>query len=83
MSVPFSFPLSFFSFHLQELAPADLVMMRHEGRVMYGAANCATMNGLLAYLTENCGGGTSAYVPVCTSVVGEPRRKKPLRSKPL
>ena len=78
-----SAPPATFSFHLQELAPVDLVTLRHEGRFMYGAANCAAMNGLLAYLTENCCGGTSAYVPVCTPVVCEPQRKKPLRSKPL
>ena len=51
------------SFHLKELANADLVTMRHEGRFIYCSANFATMNGLLAYLTENCCGSGTAFVP--------------------
>ena len=51
------------SFHLKELAHADLVTMRHEGRFIYCSAGFATMNDLLAYLTENCcGGNAPAYV---------------------
>jgi len=51
------------SFHLKELAHADLVTMRHEGRFIYCSASFATMNNLLAYLTENCcGGNAPAYV---------------------
>src|SRR4030095_12541701 len=53
------------SVHLKELAIADLVTMRHEGRFIYCSANFATMNGLLAYLTENCCGTGTAFVPVC------------------
>ena len=53
------------SFHLKELAHADLVTMRHEGRFIYCSANFATMNGLLAYLTENCCGSGTAFVPFC------------------
>jgi ArsR family transcriptional regulator len=70
------------SFHLKELARADLVTMRHEGRYIYCVANFATMNGLLAYLTENCcGGGASTYVSVCDPVVCQPQplpKKEPL-----
>jgi len=66
------------SFHLKELAHADLVMMRHEGRFIYCLANFATMNGLLAYLTENCCGGNAlAYVPVCAPVPRQSPRKGP------
>ena len=64
------------SFHLKELARADLVTTRHEGRFIYCSANFATMNGLLAYLTENCCGGTAAYVPLCEPVACEPLRKE-------
>src|SRR6266849_1286452 len=64
------------SFHLKELANADLVTMRHEGRFIYCSANFATMHGLLAYLTANCCGGTSAYVPVCNPVARQPPRKE-------
>jgi adenylosuccinate lyase len=65
------------SFHLKELARADLVTMRPEGRFIYCSANFATMNGLLAYLTDNCCGGTSTYVPVCAPMVCQPPRKEP------
>ena len=65
------------SFHLKELAHADLVMMRHEGRFIYCSANFATMNDLLAYLTENCcGGNAPAYVPVCTPVPRQSHRRE-------
>jgi DNA-binding transcriptional ArsR family regulator len=42
------------SFHLKELANAALIEARQEGRFIYYSANYARMNGLLAYLTENC-----------------------------
>jgi ArsR family transcriptional regulator len=64
------------SFHLKELANADLVMMRHEGRFIYCSANFATMNGLLAYLTENCCGSGTACVPVCEPVACQPPQKE-------
>ena len=58
-------PSTTLSFHLKELGNADLVTMRHEGRFIYCSANFATMNGLLAYLTENCCGSGTAFVPCC------------------
>jgi ArsR family transcriptional regulator len=39
---------------LKELANADLIQARQDGRFIYYSANYAQMNGLLAYLTENC-----------------------------
>ena len=64
------------SFHLKELAHADLVITRHERRFIYCSANFATMNGLVAYLTENCCGGTDTYVPLCTPMACQPPRKE-------
>ena len=64
------------SFHLKELAHADLVTTRHEGRFIYCSANFATMNGLVGYLTDNCCGGTAAYGPVCDPVACQPPRKE-------
>jgi ArsR family transcriptional regulator len=64
------------SFHLKELASANLVIMQHEGRFIYCSANFATMNGLLAYLTENCCGMGTTFVPVCDSVACQPPRKE-------
>src|SRR5215212_2940116 len=42
------------SFHLKELAHADLVRSRQDGRYVFYSANFANMNELLAFLTENC-----------------------------
>ncbi len=42
------------SFHLKELARTDLVAAQPDGRFIWYRANLATMNGLVAYLTENC-----------------------------
>ena len=64
------------SFHLKELANADLVTMRHEGRFIYCAANFATMNGLLAYLTKNCCGTGTAFGSVCDPVAWQPLQKE-------
>jgi DNA-binding transcriptional ArsR family regulator len=50
------------SFHLKELFHAELVSQERQGRnVLYRAAFPA-MNGLLAYMTENCCQGAA-----CTS----------------
>jgi ArsR family transcriptional regulator, arsenate/arsenite/antimonite-responsive transcriptional repressor len=45
------------TFHFDRLRQAGLVTVRREGRSMIYAARYATMNGLIAYLTENCCGG--------------------------
>jgi DNA-binding transcriptional ArsR family regulator len=45
------------SFHLNQLRFAGLVTSRRESRSIIYSANFKTMNGLLAYLTENCCGG--------------------------
>jgi DNA-binding transcriptional ArsR family regulator len=45
------------SFHLKELSHAGLIVPRQEGRFVIYAANFATMNSLIAFLSENCCGG--------------------------
>ena len=45
------------SFHLNQLRFAGLVTSRRESRSIIYSANFKMMNGLLAYLTENCCGG--------------------------
>jgi len=50
-------PAATLSFHLKELTHADLLVSRQEGRFIRYAANFDTMNGLVAYLTENCCAG--------------------------
>ncbi len=52
-------PPSTLSFHLKELNQAALIEARQDGRFIIYSANFATMNGLVAYLTENCCGGKS------------------------
>jgi DNA-binding transcriptional ArsR family regulator len=47
------------SFHLKELNHANLVLSRQDGRFIYYSANFATMNTLIAFLSENCCGGKS------------------------
>jgi ArsR family transcriptional regulator len=54
------------SFHFKTLSHAGLIESRQDGRFIYYAANFAVMNGIVAYLTENCCGGNQAgcYVPL-------------------
>lgn len=51
-------PASSLSFHLKELTHAQLITPTQEGRYVIYAANFATMNCLIGFLTENCCGGT-------------------------
>lgn len=55
------------SFHLKELSHAGLVTSRQEGRFVIYSANFDTMNGVLAYLTDNCCGGASCAPATATS----------------
>jgi ArsR family transcriptional regulator, arsenate/arsenite/antimonite-responsive transcriptional repressor len=47
-------PLSTLSFHLNQLKQAGLIRCRREGRTLFYSAHYASMNALMAYLTENC-----------------------------
>lgn len=53
------------SFHMKELVHAEMVTSRNEGRFVIYAANFTTMNGLIAFLTENCCGGIPC-LPDCS-----------------
>jgi len=57
------------SFHLKELAQAGLVAARREGRYLHYSASFERMNGLVAYLTENCCGLGGACEPACATPV--------------
>src|SRR5262249_35554818 len=76
------------SFHLAQLKHAGLVSCRRESRSLIYAANYPVMNGLLAYLTENCCGGQPAAcgITVCKpdasnrgTARGEPIHEAPAR----
>ncbi len=59
ISEELAIPASSLSFHLKELSHAQLVSSRQEGRFVIYAANFATMNGVIGFLSENCCGGKS------------------------
>jgi len=48
------------SFHFKTLSHAGLIESRQVGRFIYYIANFSVMNGMVAYLTENCCGGDQA-----------------------
>ena len=48
------------SFHLSQLRHAGLISFRRESRSLIYMADYDSMNGLLAYLTENCCRGDPA-----------------------
>ncbi|WP_370659667.1 ArsR/SmtB family transcription factor [Massilia polaris] len=50
-------PSSSLSFHLKELVHAQLITATQDGRFLLYAANFATVNGLIGFLTENCCAG--------------------------
>ena len=45
------------SFHFKIMCHAGLLKSRSDGRFVYYTANFVVMNGMVAYLTENCCGG--------------------------
>ncbi len=55
------------SFHLKELTHAGLLTARQDGRFIYYRADIDTMNGLIAFLTENCCGGVACDVACAPS----------------
>lgn len=61
------------SFHLKQLSTAGLVKSRACGRSLIYRAAYDHMNGLIAYLTENCCAGSSCAVDVAagTSICTE------------
>jgi ArsR family transcriptional regulator, arsenate/arsenite/antimonite-responsive transcriptional repressor len=63
-------PASSLSFHLAHLTRAGLTVQRRESRSLIYSANFDTMNGLIAFMTENCCGGASC------APAGSPKRRK-------
>ena len=58
-------PPSSLTFHLQQLLHARLVTQRRVSRNLIYAPDIAAMNGLVAYLTENCCGRGAACASAC------------------
>jgi ArsR family transcriptional regulator, arsenate/arsenite/antimonite-responsive transcriptional repressor len=74
-------PLPTLSFHLAQLKHAGLAAARREGRSIIYAANYAVMNGLIAYLTENCCGGASCLPAAAAPTEGVPHDEAPARAR--
>lgn len=55
-------PNSSLSFHLAQLRSAGLILQERQHRSLIYRANYPAMNGLLAYLTENCCAGARCDV---------------------
>ena len=60
-------PATTLSFHLKELATAGLASVERASRTLVYRAAYDQMNGLLAYLTENCCQGSECAVAEATS----------------
>jgi DNA-binding transcriptional ArsR family regulator len=67
------------TFHFDRLRDARLVTVRRDGRLMIYAAQFDTMNGLLAYLTENCcQGAAEKCAPIAACKPARAKRTKVL-----
>jgi DNA-binding transcriptional ArsR family regulator len=58
------------SFHLKELAHAGLVTQERDGRNLIYRAAYDRMNGVLAFLTENCCAGAECAVGAAAAACG-------------
>ena len=58
------------SFHLKELAHAGLVSQVRDGRNLVYRAAYGRMNGLIAFLTDNCCAGAECAVGSSTAACG-------------
>ncbi len=66
------------SFHLNHLKHAGLVECRRDGRSLIYSADYGEMNGLIAYLTDNCcqGDAAACALPACVPAALPRRRTK-------
>jgi ArsR family transcriptional regulator len=67
-------PASSLSFHLMHLQTAELVTQRRAGRSLIYAVNFAVMDGLMAYLQENCCRGFAGEDCDAGACAGEERK---------
>ena len=70
------------SFHLAQLKHAGLVEVRRDGRSLIYTVNYDAMNGLMAFLTDNCcaGDASACRVPVCDPQSATLVRRRPWRA---
>jgi DNA-binding transcriptional ArsR family regulator len=71
-------PAPTLSFHLKELANAELVVSRREGRNLFYSPNFAHMHALVSFLSENCCSlADEACGPNCQPLAAAPQKRKP------
>lgn len=68
------------SFHLSHLSRVGLITRRQESRFLFYAANYATMDALIAFLTSNCCGGVTCLPETANADTTAKRRAKALPS---
>ena len=69
------------TFHVQTLHRAGLITQRRASRQLFYAADFGAMNGLVAYLTENCCGRAGVSCgEACQPVRAVAKAKKPRRA---
>jgi DNA-binding transcriptional ArsR family regulator len=73
-------PAATLSFHLTQLRQAGLIAFRRDGRSLIYAAAYPAMNGLLAYLTENCCRGDASTCGIAGIANKEKTDEAPARS---
>ena len=69
-------PAATLSFHIAQLVRAGLVAARQEGRFIFYSANFAAMDGLIAYLTDNCCQGGQCLPRTVAATTAAKRRRK-------
>jgi DNA-binding transcriptional ArsR family regulator len=67
-------PNSSLSFHLAQLRNAGLIMQERQHRSLIYRANYAAMNGLVAYLMENCCAGADCGTDVACQPTTQERK---------
>lgn len=63
------------SFHLAHLSRVGLLTGRQESRFIYYAADYALMDDLIAYLTDNCCGGSACLPKTAAAGTARARRR--------
>ena len=64
------------SFHLAHLSRVGLIKGRQESRFIYYAADYASMDELLAYLTKNCCQGGQCLPKTAAAAMRKPRTRR-------
>ena len=65
------------SFHLAQLSRVGLVTSRQQGRYIFYAADYATMDELIAFLTDNCCQGKSCLPRIASAGSARRSTKQP------